>query len=995
LQVRFHYRREAQDYEGWKIHAYSRGMFGMDYSFKPDPQHPGFMLASVYVDPTKHDKLWFKIHKDHWKENDGKTNRSIRIKDFKGQEVVDVYLRSNEREKSFQTPPLLHTRVNVYYKRHENDYEGWGSHFFIDGKNNNQREVSHFRPESPNGLFHKASFSLDYLKGEKELNFYLRKFGQVDRMDFRSVALKEGEMDIYVLQDEARVATDRKTALALLKPKILKAVLENPRHSEPFNVAYVQTNTPIPQRVLDNAVGFRLVNQDGRRVLVKSAQHTDATKRRIQLTFHENLKPFDEKYDLTLSDPIGKGLDFDTSKRLDVWRLFDRWEFSKKYIHDGRNLDKKFGASFQAGALRFGLWAPTADRVHCHIYDKPVGGEKIQSFPMRFQDGVWGLALDKAHTEKFKNLYYTYEIERNGKTTEIMDPYAKSCGIGAQRGALVDTSKIEPPGWENHKRPSGKLKSPLIYEMSIRDFTSGEGSDVSSDKQGKFLGVVEKLEYFKKLGVNAIQLLPVSKFASDEWKKNGGAYNWGYDQLGYWFIPEGSYARNVTNPESRILEFKQMVQACHEAGVRVIVDAVHNHTYLTEGSVLNRVEPAYYYRQDWDDSFTNGSGCGNETKSERPMTQKLIRDYLKYWVTEMGVDGFRFDLMSITDKYTMQKIREDMDRIRPDVILYGEAYPMGWSILPYAVQASKDNIRQNELRGIGAFTDIGSRNAIRGYNYDPGLATGASVGSQHSHHFYLGQKGSFVDPKSMDNDTQQAMNYIDVHDDLLMVDFLKSKMQMPKEERMKRYKLAYSMLFNYIGPLVLKSGAEGVTTKHGEVNSYRTEEVNLINWNRMQKYQDMGDYFAAYIRFRKSHPAYMMDRQSVHQNFVVMDSHEGTVKGKMFQNHANNDPCEKLAIFHNLNTHEVEVRLPHEHSGWSVLANEKQVGNVQIGHIVWDQIKIPPLSTVVLGDHKSVEKMMEKSERHHVALAKERVYGKSLSKKEKDGTSSPVMPSLS
>jgi pullulanase len=966
LQVQFHYKREGKDYLGWRLHGYFKGTVGKDYEFRPDPEQPEYVVTSVKVDPEKHKKLWFKIHKNVWQEVDGSTNRSIKLSDFSGKDVIDVYLRGNERLKYFSPPPIKHAKVNVFYKRHDNDYEGWTAKFFTDRKNNNQRLVSGFGKLGGEGQFQKCTLELDYLEGEKELNFYIRNQEEPDLVDFRTVALRSGEMNIYVIQDEPKVSTNIEEAKALCMPKIQKAVFENPgESSNNFNVIYLETNKALPENVLRNPVSFHLQNEKGNSVFVKQAEYTDRSKRRIKLILADGqVEPFSRRYYCTINENCAdKNLCFDRPKMVSINRLYDLRAFNNQFVYPANNLHKKMGIEFVASKIGFSLWSPTAERVRLNVYDQPTGGKPSIQIEMNKNHGVWSATLEKSDADQLKNKYYTYELKQDGKITEIMDPYTKASGIGAKRGAILDVKNIAPLGWKNHNRPTGKLTNPVIYEMSIRDFTSGEGSNLAPKIQGKFLGVTAKLDHLKNLGVNCIQLLPVTKFDSDEWKNNGGNYNWGYDQSGFWFLPEGSYSTDPKVPEVRILEFKEMVKACHENGIRVVMDAVHNHTYRTENSVLNKVVPGYHYRQNWDDSFINGSGCGNETKSERPMVEKLIRDYLKYWVEEMGVDGFRFDLMSITDKHTMKKIREDMDRINPNILLYGEAYPMGWSSLSYDLQASKDNINQETLKGIGAFTDIESRNAIRGYNFEPGLATGASVESHHSHNFYLGQKGSFVDPKSQNNETSKAMNYIDIHDDLLMIDFLKSKMGMSKSERMQRYKLAYSMLFNYIGPLVLKSGAEGVTTKHGEVNSYRTEEVNLINWNRMKKYKDMLKYFSDYIEFRKSHPAYVMDRKSVNHNFEVLDSHYGTVKGKMFKHHANQDPCEKIAIFHNLNNHEVEVHLPDERSGWALLADDCQVGNKRIGEVKWGRIKISPLSTVVLGDNKSVDMMMHLNQR--------------------------------
>lgn len=962
--ITFHYRREKEDYENWKLYIHTRGDFGDSYSWRKDIENPGYVYVKVPVElyGDNPNKIWFKTYRGNWEEEDSRIDRCVRMKDFKQSQQLDVYIRNMDLKIYFQKPKILHTRINVYYHRHDDDYDIWCMNYFTDKQNNFQRHIRGFGLYGGDSVFKKVSFELDYLEDAKELHYYLRGDQLTDPIDYRRAPLKENEMNVYMVQDVAQTFSSREAANKHLSPKILKAVFHNPGDtSSNFNTIWFETNIPLTKEVIAKNSNFSVISEDKKKISVLSIKYTDETKRRFGITIGDwDIKPFISKYNLKINHVSSdKAIKFEEAKRISIERLFDRNDFNEKYCYLHENIKMDFGLIYNNSICQFTLWSPTADQVRLKIYDKAVGGNALDSIDMNFGAGLWFTQTEKEKAKQYNGKYYTFEITEHGIVTEVMDPYAKACGINAQRGAILDLLATEPEDWKNHERPKGPMYNPVIYELHIKDFTMGKGSTVSEENQGKYLGVIEKIEHLKNLGINCVQLMPVTKFDTDETLPYGECYNWGYDQLGLWFLPEGIYSKEPQNPASRIKEFKTMVKTFHQNGIRVIIDAVHNHTYETENSIYSKISKGYYYRHCWDDSFSNGSGCGNELKTERPIVSKLIRDYLKYWVKEMGIDGFRFDLMSLTDKFTMEKIRKDIDTVRPYILLYGEAYRMGWSILPYDLQSSKENMMMKELVGVGGFTDIGSRNAIRGYNDEPGLASGSNINSKASDLFYVGQKGEFLDFSARNNPTQKVYNYIDIHDDMLLIDYLKLPHQkMGSLEIIQRYKLAYSMLFNYIGPIVLKSGSEGVTTKLKDHNSYRTEEVNLIDWYRMEKHKDILKYFSEYIKFRLSHPAYVMSRHDVNTKFDVLDCHRGFVKGKIFKDYANGDPCNKLLIYHNLSKTELEIALPQENAGWAILCNDKTAGNKRIGYPISSKLIIPPLTTIVLGDNHSVEKMM-------------------------------------
>lgn len=957
--INFHYKRHIEEYEDWQLLIQNEEGYDSTYSFTIDKINPGYASCKVCLDSFEKipEKLIFKPYNKKTHEIDQRYNRFIDLKTLKTDSPIHVYILQGDYQWYFQKPKLNRTHVTVYYHRHDGDYDNWGLNFFLDKQNNYQVPNTGFKKTKNDELFYKLSFDLDYKQSAKELHFYLRNGSNADPTDFRRAKLKKDKMDIYLVQDVFETFSSKRSATDHLTPRILKAVFHNIGDwDKNFNIVWVETNKKLDSNAINTTSNFHIEDTNKKSVLVKKIEYSDLSKRRFKLYLEDyKIEPFTNNYNLTIKYKIDGKKAFKQSKRISIERLFDLDDFNQRFCCP--HLSENLGLNISDNKACFKFWCPTADDVKLNIYQKQNQKTPAQTHKMLKEKGLWTINFKQADMNDILDKFYTYEIMHNDCIFEVVDPYSKSSGINATKSSIIDIKSTNPKNWEDHQRPLAE-NTPIIYELHIKDLTMGTESNVPIEYQGKYLGVIYKIPYLKKLGVNCVQLLPVTKFDTDESPDAKDAYNWGYDQTGLWFLPEGIYCTEPTNPRLRIKEFKEMVMAFHQNDIRVVIDSVHNHTYETENSIFNKIIHGYFYRQHWDDSFSNGSGCGNELKTERPMVRKLVCDYLKYWVEEMGVDGFRFDLMSLTDKFTMQTLKKQIYSINPNVLIYGEAYQMGWSILPYHLQSSKENFLSKELIDIGAFTDIGSRNAIRGYNEKCGLANKASVHSEPSHLFYIGQKGEFVVLAGRNNPTSSAFHYVDIHDDLLLIDNLQLPIfRFSNEEIIKRYKLAYSMLFNYIGNIVLKAGTEILTTKFGDHNSYRTEGVNLIDWSNLTKYPEIFSYFRDYIAFRKKHPAYMMTRDDVNTKFEVLDTHFGYVKGKMFKDHANWDPCEKLLIYHNLSKEVLTVDLPYEKSGWALLGNDKKISNKIIGMPFNTKLELPPLTTLVLCDNKSTQNL--------------------------------------
>lgn len=335
--------------------------------------------------------------------------------------------------------------------------------------------------------------------------------------------------------------------------------------------------------------------------------------------------------------------------------LFDTKEFENKYKYEG-----KLGALYSKDKTKFVLWAPTADYVKIAFYgNDPYDNEVCnKTLEMNKEDkGIWSLEVE----EDLNGQFYNYIIKVEGYENIAVDPYAKAVGVNGNKGMVIDLESTNPVGWDKDIKPELKSATDsIIYEIHVRDLSIDENSGVDESLKGKFKGLSQDnttipntdvktgLSHLKELGITHVHLLPSFDYASvDESKLDVPQFNWGYDPKNYNAL-EGSYSTNPYIGDVRIREFKEMVQALHKAGIRVVMDVVYNHTFDLN-SCLNLIVPKYYYRQDENGNYTNASACGNETASDRYMFRKYMIDSIVYWAKEYHIDGFRFDLMGIHD----------------------------------------------------------------------------------------------------------------------------------------------------------------------------------------------------------------------------------------------------------------------------------------------------------------------------------------------------------
>ena len=530
-----------------------------------------------------------------------------------------------------------------------------------------------------------------------------------------------------------------------------------------------------------------------------------------------------------------------------------------------QSMNARTGVNYTPGASAFTVETnDNAQQVKLRIYNDGLGGKPVKTINMK-RDKAGSTLWQATVKGNLNGKFYTFDVKYDGKFLgECPGIWATAVGVNGKRGAIVDMNETNPQGWNADKRPNIAAKDLILYEMHHRDFSIDESGDFTH--KGKFLALTEPraIEHLKALGVNAVHILPSFDYASvDETRLDEPQYNWGYDPVNY-NVPEGGYSTDPYKPEVRIREFKQMVQALHQAGIKVILDVVYNHTWNIEGSNFQRTRPDYFYRKNADGTYSNGSGCGNETASEREGMRQFMVESVKYWVDEYHIDGFRFDLMGVHDIQTMNSIRA---AVPSDIFIYGE----GWSAGSCAYSgdlAMKANI--NKMAGIAAFSDE-MRDALRGPwdNNSKAAFLGGVKGNEESLKF--GIVGAIQHPgvdyskvnyskEAYATELTQMIAYVSCHDDMCLVDRLKASIKdITIDELIRLDLMAQTVVMTSQGVPFMLSGEEMLRDKKGVHNSYESpDSINHLDWNNLERYPQVMEYYKNLIALRKAHPAFHM-----------------------------------------------------------------------------------------------------------------------------------------
>ena len=586
----------------------------------------------------------------------------------------------------------------------------------------------------------------------------------------------------------------------------------------------------------------------------------------------------------------------------------------------------------------FSLWAPTADSARVMLYKDAFQDNPYEVMEMQrtSSDGSW-------HAAAYGDLagrFYTFRVHVEGRwLEETPGIFATAVGINGQRAAVVDFRSTDPKGWAGDRRPEFRsFTDAVVYEMHHRDFSVSANSGISPEHRGKFLALTETgtrgprgvrtgIDHLVELGVTHVHILPSFDYASvDETRLKDNVYNWGYDPVNY-NVPDGSYSTDPYDPSSRIREFKEMVQALHKAGIRVVLDVVYNHVADAASHAFEHTVPGYFFRMREDGSFADGSACGNETASEKEMMRRYMVESVCWWAEEYHIDGFRFDLMGIHDIETMNAIRSALYDIDSSILIYGEGWAASAPLYDGKLLAMKANTW--EMPGIAAFSDE-MRDALRGPFSDDSQAgfLGGVQGLEESVKF--GVAGAiwhpdvdFADVNYSDtcwaSEPSQMISYISCHDDMCLRDRLHASLPGISEDELLRLdKLGQTVVFTSQGIPFIYAGEELFRTKQGVHNSYNSPDaINAIDWSFKARYADLYDYYRGLIALRKAHPAFRLgDADMVREHLEFLDAPEGVVAWRL-TGHAGGDPCEELVVIINSREEPVSINIP----DWKAASN--------------------------------------------------------------------------
>ena len=596
-------------------------------------------------------------------------------------------------------------------------------------------------------------------------------------------------------------------------------------------------------------------------------------------------------------------------------------------------------------ATTFQLFAPTtAKRVVVRIYNDGIGGRPVKTVKMKLAGDVWQATVKGNLQGKF----YTFDMGKG----ECPGVFAKAVGVNGQRGAIVNLVKTAPEDWCCDAHPV--IKSPadlVVYEMHHRDFSIARPD---AKYPGKFLALTEPwaIDHLKALGVNAVHILPSYDYGSvDETRLNTPQYNWGYDPVNY-NVPEGGYSTNPYDPACRILEFKQMVQALHNAGIAVVLDVVYNHTYDIDHSNFQRTYPDYYYRVG-----SNGSGCGNETASEQPMMRKFMIESVKYWINEYHIDGFRFDLMGCHDIETMNEIRKAVDAIDPTIFIYGEGWSAGQCALPTEQLGVKANI--SKMPRIAAFSDE-IRDALRGPFDDDKKSAWLDKGVE-TESLKFGIVGAITHPQvdmskvnyskvPWATEPTQMMSYVSCHDDMCLVDRLKASIpDISDEELIRLDLLAQTAVFTSQGVPFMLSGEELLRSKKGVHNSFESpDSINQLDWQNLQRYPQVFKYYQDLIALRKHHPAFRLgDAHLVRKHLEFLDAPKGVVAFRL-KDYAGRDDWRNIVVILNANREQASVSLPK--AMYTIVCQNGEINEASTNKLFGRRALVAPQTAMILHD---------------------------------------------
>lgn len=955
--VIFHYNRPDGNYDGWNIYFWDKNdntKYG-SVGFSASDTFGKIAILSLDSSISEMGVIVRKnVDGNDWAEKDWSNDRFITISAGK----AEVWINSGVEQIATSAPsghkpyvePADSVTVNFHYYRYADDYAGWS--FWLwpqngDGFNSNFTSgdsygvISSYRVSKSVG---KVGFIL-------KLNNWENREPGGDRFVDLSKA-KNGVLDVYLIENDSNIYYTENTVDK--SQRIFNASFSD------FNKLVLRLSKPIDVGGSD-ASSFTVKDSSGGSCTISSVTSADGNTntKNVVLNLAADI-------DITKTYKVTSTLF--KEKTATMGDIYNSSKFVNNYTYSGNDL----GAVYSKSSTTFKVWAPIASQVKLNLYKAGNGGSAYETVTMqKASGGVWQATV----SGDLNKIYYTYSVTNYGTTKETVDLYARTTGVNGQRGMVVDLTSTNPSGWSSDTNPfiGKKPTDASVYEVHIRDFTIDSSSGVTN--KGKYLGLTENgtknstgqstgLDYIVDLGVSHVQLLPMYDYSPnsvDETKLSTPQFNWGYDPYNY-NAPEGSYSTDPYHGEVRVNEMKQMIQAFHNEGIAIVMDVVYNHTAESENSFFNITVPGYYYRMNADGSFSNASGCGNEVASERTMVRKYIIDSVAYWAEEYHINGFRFDLMGILDMETMKQLRTKLDAIDSSILLYGEGWTGGSSVLSESLRAVKSQTHM--MPGVGAFSDDirdGSRGNIS-YAPGKGFVSGATGMEERIKAGIVGAVWhggvNYYTSGTMTwaGSPTQTINYVSCHDNHTLWDKINSSNAGDSlNDRIKMNKLAAGIVYTSQGVPFMLSGEEILRTKPAtgggfDHNSYRSpDSTNSVKWNTLNdaSYREVYEYYQGLIAFRNAHASLRMTSATdIQNNLSFIDTGSANAVGFVIKNKPNGEVSDAICVIHNANKNAITVTVPH--GTWNVCVKNGKAGTGSIMSFTGSQITVDGISTLAM-----------------------------------------------
>ena len=916
-----HYQEAEGNEKDWNLWIWPAGGEGSVYDFTGEDN---FGKIATITLPGNHDNVGFIVRTESWEKD---TSNDRFIEQFNNG-VGEIWLIGGQEAVYYENPEgpdvILDEQVtlDINYHNYDENYANISAIVYADDSN---KQTISLEKITDFGVSAEILLT-DTLNQEKIIVEILTDDHLIGSFDVKKI--KDGKADIYLVENNERVFYTPSDAV--YKPKAVTAKLSDTQ------TILLETNMPFKateetMSVMVNgksapidSLSFEMVNNDfnGQSGIVKLSDKVSYTDDIVII-----IPKFDE-INVQLGD------------------VYDTEEFRTHYTYNGSDL----GPTYLSNSTTFKVWAPTAQDINLVLFDD-YSSEVSERYDMIFdQTGVWTATV----SGDLHNQLYAYEVKHQSDYEFVVDPYAKGVSVNGVRSAVIDLERTNPKLWDvDYKTNFTSITDAIMYEVHVRDLSMHSQSGIKN--KGLFLGFAETgtttndgystgLDYIKELGVTHIQFMPIYDYGSVDESKDDYQYNWGYDPVNYNAL-EGSYASDPFAPDVRINEFKQAVQAIHDEGMKVTMDVVYNHVFSLNAMAFEKLVPGYYFRKEETGNYANGSGCGNETASERPMVRKFIVDSVTYLANEYNLDGFRFDLMGLHDVDTMNQVRASLNEIDPSITIIGE----GWNMGNVLNEDSKANQNQAHLMsGIAHFNDT-IRDGLKGSVFDS-LDQGFVNGKPGMESVvFSGIVGGIVlDDISTWGDIEptQSVTYVEAHDNNTLYDKLKlSNPESKPAEIKKMHLLADSIVLTSQGVTFIHAGQEFLRTKLGDENSYKSSDiVNRLDWLRREKNNDTVEYFKGLIKLKKEHKAFRFSTKEEIQNSITPLSLENNV---IAYHITSDDVWESIVVIHNANTEAVSVSLP-ENAVWEVVVKEGQAGIESIESVSGDDVMVSGIDTVVM-----------------------------------------------